>query len=93
MFYKNTSLNVYLNYVSNSKKGLLNHLPNTFSALFSNKYCINERNFPKSLEIIARTADMISVIRHKRYRIYGCQFHPERCRNGLEILNSFIDEN
>ena len=66
----------YLNYLSNLPKRLIKHINNPFYAKFSNKYCIDSTTFPKSLEIIAKTPDIISMIRHTKYAMYGCQVQP-----------------
>jgi anthranilate synthase component 2 len=52
--------------------------------------------FPDSLEITSKTADgIIMSIKHKKYPIYGVQFHPESIGSpeGKVIIKNFLDIN
>lgn len=51
--------------------------------------------FPEELEIIARTEDgEIMAVKHKKYNIYGLQFHPESILtpDGVTIIKNFLKE-
>ena len=59
-----------------------------------NKKDIDKENFPVDLDIISETEDNIIMgIKHKKYPIYGVQFHPEAemTEEGHKILNNFIN--
>lgn len=49
---------------------------------------------PECLKVIGRTADgEIMAVRHKKYRVYGLQFHPESVLtpHGAAILQNFLN--
>ena len=53
-----------------------------------------ESTLPKDLEIIAKSTDNeIMAVRHKKYNVYGLQFHPESILTpeGLTIIKNFIE--
>ena len=55
----------------------------------------DKNTIPKSLKITAFTLDNeIMAVQHKKYPIYGVQFHPESIMtpNGITILKNFIKE-
>ncbi|NUJ97211.1 aminodeoxychorismate/anthranilate synthase component II [Candidatus Gracilibacteria bacterium] len=49
-------------------------------------------SLPNNLEIIAKTNNIIMGIKHKKYDIWGVQFHPESIGtpDGLKILKNFL---
>ena len=52
-----------------------------------------ETTLPEDLEIIAKTKDNeIMAVKHKKYNVYGLQFHPESILtpDGLTIIKNFI---
>ncbi|SEM40929.1 anthranilate synthase component 2 [Stigmatella aurantiaca] len=52
-------------------------------------------SIPACLEVTARTVegDIIMGVRHRRYPIYGIQFHPESIgtQTGKQMLRNFLD--
>ena len=53
-----------------------------------------EREFPKDLNIVARTEDgEIMAVEHKEYDIFGLQFHPESIMtpDGMKMLENFFE--
>ena len=55
---------------------------------------MDKKNLPVNLDIISETEDNIIMgIKHKKYPIYGVQFHPEAemTEEGHKILNNFIN--
>ena len=55
-----------------------------------------ENTLPKDLKIISKTADNgeIMAIKHKKYNVYGLQFHPESILtpDGITIIENFINK-
>ena len=54
-------------------------------------FVIEEKNLDKDLEVIARGFDdTIEFFKHKKYKIYGVMWHPEREKN-YNNLNKIIN--
>lgn len=55
-----------------------------------------ENTLPKDLKIISKTVDNgeIMAIKHKKYNVYGLQFHPESILtpDGITIIENFINK-
>ena len=54
----------------------------------------DEKTTPDCIEIIAKTYEgMIMAIKHKKYPIYGLQFHPESVgtQEGKKIMKNFLE--
>ena len=52
------------------------------------------KNFPNELQIVAKTKDdEVMAVMHRKYPIYGVQFHPESILTpmGKQILENFIN--
>ena len=51
-----------------------------------------ENTLPKDLKIISKTADNgeIMAIKHKKYNVYGLQFHPESIKIAIGKISSGI---
>ncbi len=68
-------------------------LPNPFEATRYHSLLVDSKGFPKDLEVTAWTkAKEIMGLRHKRFPIFGVQFHPESIMtpDGLQILKNFL---
>ena len=69
-------------------------LPNPFEATRYHSLLVDSKNFPKELEILAWTKQKeIMGLRHKKFPIYGVQFHPESIMTkvGKELLQNFLN--
>ena len=56
---------------------------------------IDESSLSTQFKIIAKTEnDIIMGIEHKKYKIYGVQFHPESVLSnyGYRIISSFLNK-
>jgi anthranilate synthase component 2 len=74
---------------------LFEKLANPFVATRYHSLVASRDNFPDCLEITAVSLDDSEImgLKHKKYPIYGVQFHPESVltKNGYHILENFID--
>ncbi|MBU0633877.1 MAG: aminodeoxychorismate/anthranilate synthase component II [Candidatus Omnitrophica bacterium] len=76
-------------------KGIFKNISNPFIATRYHSLIIKEKTLPAYLEVIARTDDgTIMAIKHKKYAVWGVQFHPESIltTEGKKILKNFIKE-
>lgn len=55
---------------------------------------IDPKEVPRDLEVTAEADGCIMAIRHKRYPVFGLQFHPESIgtENGASYLNHFLQK-
>ena len=59
-------------------KGIFNSIPNRFLATRYHSLVIAPKTMPNELEVTAKTEDdVVMGVQHKRYPIFGVQFHPE----------------
>jgi anthranilate synthase/aminodeoxychorismate synthase-like glutamine amidotransferase len=81
--------------VFHEKKNLFKNLPSPIKATRYHSLIIERETCPSDLEITASTADgIIMGIAHKKYKIFGVQFHPESIASefGHEIIKNFLSE-
>jgi anthranilate synthase component 2 len=79
--------------IYHNEKGLFEGIPNPFKAVRYHSLVIDEKTLPENIEITARSDDgEIMAIEHKKYPIWGVQFHPESILTeyGLKLLENFI---
>lgn len=85
------------------KKSLIYHkgsdifagIPSPFSATRYHSLIVEPESVPPCLAVTAWTdRDEIMALRHRDYRVYGVQFHPESVltQHGYEILGNFLKE-
>lgn len=75
-------------------KGLFKGLDNPFTATRYHSLLVERRSLPEDLVITAWTdRKEIMGLRHRRYPIYGVQFHPESILTacGKSILRNFLE--
>lgn len=81
--------------VFHDNQDVFNKLPSPFKATRYHSLTISHDNFPHDqLQITAKTADNIIMgISHKKYPIYGVQFHPESIASeyGHQIIKNFLN--
>ncbi len=68
-------------------------IDNPFPATRYHSLVIEEKTLPGEFQIIARTKDStIMAVKHKRYPLWGVQFHPESILTGTgkNILKNFL---
>ena len=81
--------------IYHNKKGLFKGIPSPFEAVRYHSLVIDRNSLPEDIEITAWTKedDEIMGIQHKKYPIWGIQFHPESILTsyGKDILNNFLN--
>jgi anthranilate synthase component II len=73
---------------------LFQGLPSKFKVGRYHSWVINEQNFPRDLEITARTPDgQIMAVRHREFKVRGVQFHPESIltENGVQMMRNWLE--
>ncbi len=84
--------------ICHNSKGIFDGLPQNFQATRYHSLTIDSTTLSTDLETTAWTADQfgnretIMGIRHKKFPIYGIQFHPESVLSefGFEMLSKFV---
>jgi len=69
-------------------------IPETFIATRYHSLITFKKNFPKDLKVTSITSnDIIMSCEHRKYPIFGIQFHPEsiETENGIKIIKNFLD--
>ena len=75
-------------------KGIFKGVKNPFEATRYHSLIIERKSFPKELEITAETKEKeIMGLAHRKYPIYGVQFHPESIltAEGKKLLKNFLN--
>jgi len=75
-------------------KGVFKDIDNPFVATRYHSLLVERKSFPKDLTITAETKEKeIMGLRHKKFPIFGVQFHPESILTpaGKEILRNFLN--
>ncbi|MAK12540.1 MAG: aminodeoxychorismate/anthranilate synthase component II [Candidatus Pelagibacter sp.] len=76
------------------KSSIFKNIPKIIRATRYHSLIIENKTLHKSFEITAQTEDnIIMAIQHKKYQLYGIQFHPEsyETKQGQKIINNFIN--
>lgn len=74
-------------------KGIFQGIPSPFRAVRYHSLVIDESTLPVDIQITARSDDgEIMGIEHKKYPIWGVQFHPESIltEHGKKLLENFL---
>ena len=74
-------------------KGIFKTIDNPFVATRYHSLLVERKGLPSDLEITAETKEKeIMGLRHKKFPIYGVQFHPESIltQSGKQILRNFL---
>ena len=79
--------------IYHNKKGIFKVIPNPFEATRYHSLIVERKSLPDELEITAWTKEgEIMGLRHKKYPVWGVQFHPESIltKAGKDILANFL---
>ncbi len=80
--------------IYHNQKGIFKGIPSPFKAVRYHSLVIDENTLPEDIEITARSDDNeIMGIEHKKYKIWGVQFHPESILTeyGKKLLKNFME--
>ena len=80
--------------ILHKNKGIFKGLDNPFTATRYHSLLVERSSFPKDLEITAETKEKeIMGLQHKKFPIYGVQFHPESIltSSGKQLLKNFLN--
>jgi anthranilate synthase/aminodeoxychorismate synthase-like glutamine amidotransferase len=77
-----------------NKSLIFNKIPNNFSATRYHSLCVDREFINNDINITSWSEDgEIMSLEHKKYPIYGIQFHPESIltEHGIQIIKNFIN--
>jgi anthranilate synthase/aminodeoxychorismate synthase-like glutamine amidotransferase len=80
-------------WIYHDKKTIFKDIPNPFEATRYHSLIVEKKSLPECLEIVAWTRkDEIMGLKHKKYPVWGVQFHPESIltKAGKNLLNNFL---
>lgn len=75
-------------------EGIFKAIKNPFEATRYHSLLVDRKSLPDCLSITAETKEKeIMGLRHKKYPLYGVQFHPESIltKEGMGILRNFLE--
>ena len=73
---------------------LFKEIPSPTQVGLYHSWAVNKGDFPNELQITSKSEDSIIMsVKHKKYAVYGMQFHPESflTTNGERMLKNFIE--
>ena len=79
--------------IYHNRQGIFKGIANPFEATRYHSLLVERKSLPKCLELTAWTKENeIMALRHKKYKVYGVQFHPESIltKPGMDILANFL---
>lgn len=80
--------------ITHDGTGIFESLPSPFPATRYHSLIADPGTFPSDLEVTARSSDdgYIMGLRHRKYPIYGVQFHPESIftPGGTSLMKNFL---
>jgi anthranilate synthase component 2 len=81
--------------ISHNGDNLFQDVPLVFQAMRYHSLLVDQKSIPKGFEVIAQTQSdqLIMAIKHKKYPLYGIQFHPESIgtQHGKSIIQNFLN--
>jgi anthranilate synthase/aminodeoxychorismate synthase-like glutamine amidotransferase len=79
--------------IHHHQQKLFKNLPSPFNAMRYHSLAVDGATLPCSFVIDAWTNDTIMAISHRKYPLFGLQFHPESIlsEHGLHLLSQFIN--
>lgn len=81
--------------ITHNQKNIFTKIPNPLSVARYHSLIVSDNDFPDQLEATAYSEDgEIMALRHKKYPVFGVQFHPESIitHHGYSILENFMKQ-
>ncbi|MBU4376909.1 MAG: aminodeoxychorismate/anthranilate synthase component II [Candidatus Omnitrophica bacterium] len=79
--------------VYHNGEGIFKGIKDPFEATRYHSLLVDRKSLPDCLAITAETKEKeIMALKHKKYDVYGVQFHPESIltKEGMKLLNNFL---
>jgi len=79
--------------IYHKNEGIFKGLKNPFEATRYHSLLVERESAPDCLSITAETKEKeIMGLKHKKYEVYGVQFHPESIltKEGMKLLSNFL---
>jgi anthranilate synthase/aminodeoxychorismate synthase-like glutamine amidotransferase len=81
--------------IEHNGMNIFKNIRNPFEATRYHSLVIDEKKLPDCLQVSARSLDdkEIMGVNHKKFPIYGVQFHPESIltKDGMKIVENFLE--
>jgi len=81
--------------IEHNGRGVFSGISESFEASRYHSLVVLEKGLPEALEVTARTRDdrIVMGLRHRRWPVYGVQFHPESILTGEghKLLRNFLE--
>ena len=79
--------------ITHHKQGLFRDLPNPFLATRYHSLAVDCNTLSNQFSIDAWANDTIMAISHRKYPLFGLQFHPEAIltEHGLQLMSHFLN--
>jgi len=80
--------------IFHNEKNIFAGIDNPFTATRYHSLLVERKSLPDSLQITAETKEKeIMGLQHKKFPVYGVQFHPESIltQSGKDILRNFLN--
>jgi anthranilate synthase component 2 len=81
--------------IEHNGEGLFKGIKNPLEVMRYHSLIVDKTTFPKELEITSVSLDdkVVMGLRHKEYKIYGLQFHPESIitEEGKSMIKNFVE--
>jgi anthranilate synthase/aminodeoxychorismate synthase-like glutamine amidotransferase len=81
--------------IEHAGEGIFQGLPSPLEVMRYHSLIVERESLPEELEVVATSSDdpsEIQAIRHRRYPVWGVQFHPESIltQEGAHLLRNFL---
>lgn len=80
--------------IYHTRRGIFKGIASPFEATRYHSLIVERKSIPRAIQIVAWTKNNeIMAIKHKRYLVWGVQFHPESIltEHGKRLLKNFIN--
>lgn len=79
--------------IVHNQQGLFKNIPNKFQATRYHSLAVDVATLPSCFSIDAWAKDTVMAISHRKYPLFGLQFHPEAIlsEHGINLLENFLN--